>query len=94
MISASRPRRGADIGNGTGRRDFAIFSRYRSGVQLASFGERMAAYDSFYGQDIERWRATGVFTRVDLAFSRDQDERVGVQHVIRLRQRVCSTGAR
>ncbi len=46
------------------------------------FGERNARHDSFYEQDIERWRAAGVLTRVDLAFSRDQDERIYVQHVI------------
>jgi sulfite reductase (NADPH) flavoprotein alpha-component len=47
------------------------------------FGERNAAHDSFYSHDVERWRKAGVLTRVDLAFSRDQDERVYVQHVIR-----------
>jgi len=58
----------------------------REGVREARswliFGERNAQHDSFYKQDIERWRASGVLTRADLAFSRDQDERVYVQHVI------------
>ncbi|MEJ0034495.1 MAG: hypothetical protein WDO68_00160 [Gammaproteobacteria bacterium] len=39
-------------------------------------------YDSFYEQDLQRWRASGALTRLDLAFSRDQDERVYVQHVV------------
>jgi sulfite reductase (NADPH) flavoprotein alpha-component len=74
------------IGNGTGIAGLRSHLKAREKVRGARnwliFGERNAAYDSFYGQDIERWRATGVLTRVDLAFSRDQDERVYVQHVI------------
>ena len=41
-------------------------------------GERNAAHDSFYEQDLDRWRASGVLTRVAFAFSRDQEERVYV----------------
>jgi sulfite reductase (NADPH) flavoprotein alpha-component len=75
------------IGNGTGVAGLRSLLKAREGVRGARnwliFGERNAAHDSFYGQDVERWRATGVLTRVDFAFSRDQDERVYVQHVIR-----------
>lgn len=74
------------IGNGTGIAGLRSHLKAREGVSGARnwliFGERNAAHDSFYRQDIERWRARGVLTRVDLAFSRDQDERVYVQHVI------------
>ena len=74
------------IGNGTGLAGLRSHLKAREGVRGARswliFGERQAAHDSFYEQDIERWRASGVLTRVDFAFSRDQDERVYVQHVI------------
>lgn len=74
------------IGNGTGIAGLRSHLKTREGVRGARnwliFGERNAAHDSFYKQDIERWRAAGVLTRVDFAFSRDQDERVYVQHVI------------
>jgi sulfite reductase (NADPH) flavoprotein alpha-component len=74
------------IGNGTGLAGLRSHLKAREGVRGARnwliFGERNAAHDSFYEQDIQRWRASGVLTRVDFAFSRDQDERVYVQHVI------------
>jgi sulfite reductase (NADPH) flavoprotein alpha-component len=75
------------IGNGTGiaglRSHLKAREGLRGGRNWLIFGERHARHDSFYERDIERWRVTGVLTRVDLAFSRDQDERVYVQHVIR-----------
>jgi len=74
------------IGNGTGIAGLRSHLKAREGLRGARnwliFGERNARHDSFYEQDIERWRAAGVLTRVDLAFSRDQDERIYVQHVI------------
>ena len=75
------------IGNGTGIAGLRSHLKAREGKKGARnwliFGERNSAHDSFYEQDIARWRASGVLTRVDFAFSRDQDERVYVQHVIR-----------
>lgn len=74
------------IGNGTGIAGLRSHLKARESLPGSRnwliFGERNASHDSFYGQDIERWRASGVLTRVDLAFSRDQDERIYVQHVI------------
>lgn len=74
------------IGNGTGIAGLRSHLKAREGLRGARnwliFGERNAAHDSFYEQDIQRWRAAGVLTRLDLAFSRDQDERLYVQHVI------------
>jgi sulfite reductase (NADPH) flavoprotein alpha-component len=74
------------IGNGTGLAGLRSHLKAREGVRGARnwliFGERNAAHDSFYEQDIGRWRASGLLTRVDFAFSRDQDERIYVQHVI------------
>jgi sulfite reductase (NADPH) flavoprotein alpha-component len=74
------------IGNGTGIAGLRSLLKARENVAGARnwliFGERNSAYDSFYGQDLERWRASGVLTRVDFAFSRDRGERVYVQHVV------------
>jgi sulfite reductase (NADPH) flavoprotein alpha-component len=74
------------IGNGTGIAGLRSHLKARESLRGAwnwlIFGERNAEHDSFYEQDIARWRETGVLTRVDLVFSRDQDERAYVQHVI------------
>ena len=74
------------IGNGTGLAGLRSHLKAREDVRGARnwliFGERNAAHDSFYEQDLDRWRASGVLTRVDFAFSRDQEERVYVQHLI------------
>jgi sulfite reductase (NADPH) flavoprotein alpha-component len=74
------------IGNGTGIAGLRSHLKAREGLRGSRnwliFGERNAEHDSFYKEDIERWRASGLLTRADLVFSRDQDERVYVQHVI------------
>jgi len=74
------------IGNGTGiaglRSHLKAREQLRGAKNWLIFGERNAEHDSFYRDDIVHWQANGVLTRVDLAFSRDQDERVYVQHVI------------
>jgi sulfite reductase (NADPH) flavoprotein alpha-component len=74
------------IGNGTGIAGLRSHLKAREPLRGARnwliFGERNAQHDSFYEQDISRWRETGVLTRVDLVFSRDQHERTYVQHVI------------
>ena len=43
------------------------------------FGERNAAHDFHYREEIEAWRAGGVLARLDMAFSRDQPQRLYVQ---------------
>lgn len=48
------------------------------------FGERHAARDFHYRGDIGRWQAEGFIERLDLAFSRDQAERIHVQHGLRV----------
>ena len=74
------------IGNGTGLAGLRSHLKARENLHGARtwliFGERNAAHDTFYAHDLERWRASGVLTRLDLAFSRDQHERVYVQHLI------------
>jgi sulfite reductase (NADPH) flavoprotein alpha-component len=44
------------------------------------FGERNARHDFLYRDEIEAWQAAGVLRRVDMVFSRDQEERIYVQH--------------
>lgn len=47
------------------------------------FGERHAAHDGFYREEIERWLAGGWIERTDFAWSRDQAERIHVQQRLR-----------
>ena len=47
------------------------------------FGERTAAHDYFLREEVEAWAASGALERLDLAFSRDQAERIYVQHRLR-----------
>ena len=44
------------------------------------FGERNAQHDFLYRDEIEAWQAAGVLRRLDMVFSRDQPERLYVQH--------------
>lgn len=72
------------IGNGTGIAGLRgllkerIARGHRQNWLL--FGERNAAHDVFFGDEIDRWRADGWLQRVDLVYSRDQSERRYVQH--------------
>ncbi|MEO6547827.1 MAG: sulfite reductase, partial [Ferruginibacter sp.] len=43
------------------------------------FGEQHFATDFLYQTEIQNWYETGVLTRVNLAFSRDQQEKIYVQ---------------
>lgn len=47
------------------------------------FGERNSHCDYYFKDELEKWQAEGVLERVDLAFSRDQPERIYVQHKLR-----------
>lgn len=75
------------IGNGTGLAGLLAHLKAR---RLAGhnrnwliFGERTAAHDFFFRQQIEAWHAEGSIEKLDLAFSRDQAERRYVQHCLR-----------
>ncbi|SFI80072.1 sulfite reductase flavoprotein subunit alpha [Caulobacter sp. UNC279MFTsu5.1] len=72
------------IGNGTGLAGLRAHLKARAAAgrhrNWLVFGERTAAHDYFHREEIEAWRAEGVLQRVDLAFSRDQDRKVYVQH--------------
>ncbi len=76
------------IGNGTGLAGLRVHLKARIDAgerrNWLLFGERNERCDFYFGEEIRRWLAEGKLARLDLAFSRDQSERVYVQH--RLRQ--------
>ena len=75
------------IGPGTGLAPFRAFIEDRvatgaRGRNWLFFGEQHRASDFFYGDELCRYAEQGVL-RLDLAFSRDQAEKVYVQHRLR-----------
>lgn len=74
------------IGPGTGVAPYRAFLQERL-LQKASaknwlfFGERMRAYDFYYEDFFTELEEAG-FLRLDCAFSRDQEEKIYVQHLI------------
>ena len=78
------------IGPGTGIAPFRGFLQERralghAGPNWLFFGEQHAETDYYYRDEIERMRADGFLTELDLAFSRDQRDKVYVQHLMRKR---------
>ncbi len=76
------------IGAGTGVAPFRAFMQERARQQASSknwlfFGEKRQQHDFFYRENWANWLSTGRLSRLDLAFSRDRDEKVYVQHKIR-----------
>ncbi len=75
------------IGNGTGLAGLRAHLKARAATGLGAnwlvFGERQAAHDAYYGDEIEAWRASGVLERVDLVYSRDTPARPYVQDLLR-----------
>jgi len=73
------------VGPGTGIAPFRAFVEERAatgadGRSWLFFGDRNRETDFLYGEEFERYHADGKLTRIDLAFSRDQEEKVYVQH--------------
>ncbi len=72
------------ICNGTGIAGIRPHLKARAaagrGPNWLIFGERSAASDFYYRDDIDLWRRNGVLTRLDCAFSRDQQTKIYVQH--------------
>lgn len=73
------------IGPGTGIAPFRAFLQERqatgaTGRSWLFFGDRHRATNYLYGEELEGFLASGALTRLDLAFSRDQDAKVYVQH--------------
>ncbi len=76
------------VGPGTGIAPFRAFLQEREhrrarGRSWLFFGSRNRATDYLYGEELEHWRHRGVLTRLDLAFSRDQSDKVYVQDLMR-----------
>ncbi|MEC4748847.1 sulfite reductase subunit alpha [Methylomicrobium sp. Wu6] len=72
------------VGPGTGVAPFRAFLQERehrgaAGKNWLFFGDRNAATDFMYRDELEAMQEKGFLTRLDLAFSRDQAEKVYVQ---------------
>ena len=73
------------IGPGTGIAPFRAFLEERgatgaSGKNWLFFGEQRAAFDFFYRDEFGSFQKSGLLTRFDTAFSRDQAHKIYVQH--------------
>jgi sulfite reductase (NADPH) flavoprotein alpha-component len=80
------------IGPGTGVAPFRAFIEEREeiGAQGKSwlfYGDRHFQTDFLYQVEWQRWLKDGVLTNMDVAFSRDTDEKVYVQHRMLQRSR-------
>ncbi|NBB08182.1 bifunctional nitrate reductase/sulfite reductase flavoprotein subunit alpha [Pseudomonas sp. SLFW] len=88
-----RPPRDGDvpmimIGPGTGVAPFRAFLQERQargdrGANWLFFGEQHAATDYYYRDELQGMQKGGLLNRLSLAFSRDQAEKIYVQHRIR-----------
>ncbi|MBC7305062.1 MAG: molybdopterin oxidoreductase, partial [Nocardia sp.] len=73
------------VGPGTGIAPFRGFLHERRAIGATGrnwlfFGDQHAAQNFYYRTELEDMFRSGFLTRLDLAFSRDQRERVYVQH--------------
>jgi sulfite reductase (NADPH) flavoprotein alpha-component len=73
------------IGPGTGVAPFRAFLQQREaegarGQSWLFFGARQFTHDFLYQLEWQEWLASGVLSRMDVAFSRDQREKIYVQH--------------
>jgi len=76
------------IGPGTGIAPFRAFLQERLATQAPGpnwlyFGHQRSDYDFFYEQELKEMRKSGHLTRLTLAWSRDGDEKIYVQHRMR-----------
>lgn len=78
------------IGNGSGIAGLRGHLKARANAKEGNktpnwliFGERNAAHDFHFREDLREWQAAGFLQRVDLAFSRDQQTRRYVQDCLR-----------
>lgn len=80
------------IGPGTGIAPFRAFleerrARGARGKNWLFFGDQRRDHDFLFAEELETFRREGVLTRLDTAFSRDQPEKVYVQHRLLERRR-------
>ena len=76
------------IGPGTGIAPFRSFLAHRDAIGAEGrnwlfFGEQYFVSDFYYQTDIQEWLSTGVLQKLDTAFSRDQKEKIYVQHRVK-----------
>lgn len=86
------------IGNGTGLAGLRSHLKARAhdapSGELRNwliFGERNAAHDFYYRDEIEAWQKQGLLARADIVFSRDQAERLYVQDCLRTQAETVRT---
>ncbi len=73
------------VGPGTGIAPFRSFLAHRdalgaNGRNWLFFGDQHFVSDFLYQTELQNWVETGVLTRLNVAFSRDQKEKIYVQH--------------
>lgn len=73
------------VGPGTGIAPFRSFIQERKATNAEGrawlfFGDQHSATDYLYQEELEQYQSEGVLTKIDLAFSRDGDKKVYVQH--------------
>ncbi len=73
------------VGPGTGIAPFRAFVEERAAIGATGkswlfFGDQHQTTDYLYGDEWERYVGDGKLSRIDLAFSRDQEHKVYVQH--------------
>lgn len=76
------------VGPGTGVAPFRAFLQERqhrkaTGKNWLFFGDRNVATDFIYREELEALQANGLLTRLDVAFSRDQEAKIYVQDKMR-----------
>ncbi|MFD2602163.1 diflavin oxidoreductase [Flavobacterium suzhouense] len=76
------------IGPGTGIAPFRSFIAERDSVGAQGrnwlfFGEQHFVHDFYYQTEVQDWLASGILTRLETAFSRDQQQKIYVQDRIR-----------
>ncbi|MEH0873580.1 sulfite reductase subunit alpha [Pectobacterium cacticida] len=76
------------VGAGTGIAPFRAFLQERQATKAQGknwlfFGEQRAATDFYYRNELEKLQREGYLHRLDTAFSRDQHEKIYVQHRMR-----------
>ena len=85
------------VGPGTGIAPFRAFLEERlatgaTGKNWLFFGDQKRSADFLYEELLTTWQKSGFLTRLDLAFSRDQAEKIYVQD--RMIQKTCSRKGR
>jgi sulfite reductase (NADPH) flavoprotein alpha-component len=73
------------VGPGTGIAPFRAFLQQREAVSAPGknwlfFGEQHESTDFLFKEELKQHEADGLLTKLTTAFSRDQQERIYVQH--------------